>query len=401
MQNGLNGAQTRALAKLKAASNEEFQRLTEGDKRPLKSEIGHVRKDSCQTSLKEMSAREINNIADRAVKKENLKELHRARVSQSLNSKAKTFMMSRWGIPAPRIATRLEVNRLTALKYSENPSLVRSVRSLLKKGYDVEQVSKELGCPEPLVWSIALEGKSDQERFKSLGWGLRTWDQWFFNDLDRRFGDDWPGQIPAQLVGHTLCYFSKVGDLVFDPMAGGGVVPDVCLAFGRKCWSFDLVDRPETRPEIEPFQWNPERLLWPVNGKEKPDLIFFDPPYFSKMAKQYAEDSISVLSREEYLEFFKEFFPLIREHTKSYGRLAFLIGDWRNFQGISAMEEDPDQSILLPDYFNLLERSGWKIAQLIDCPLSTERFRPHMVKRMQKNKSLGTVRRSLIVGIKI
>ena len=111
-------------------------------------------------------------------------------------------------------------------------------------------------------------------------------------------------------------------------MAGGGVVPDVSLAFGRKCWSFDLVDRPETRPEIEPFRWDPERLVWPVNGKEKPDLIFFDPPYFKKMTKQYADDSISVLSRKEYLEFYKELFPLMREHTKTHGRIAFLVGDW-------------------------------------------------------------------------
>ncbi len=73
MQNGLNGAQTRALAKLKAASNPEFQRLTTRDKRPSKSEMGHVSKDSCQASLKEMSAREIDNITDRTVKKGNLK----------------------------------------------------------------------------------------------------------------------------------------------------------------------------------------------------------------------------------------------------------------------------------------------------------------------------------------
>ena len=69
------------------------------------------------------------------------------------------------------------------------------------------------------------------ERFKSLGWGLRAWDLWYFNDIDQRFGDSWParhlparasqwqagserlgeaggpGQIPAQLVGHTLLYF--------------------------------------------------------------------------------------------------------------------------------------------------------------------------------------------------
>jgi len=57
-----------------------------------------------------------------------------------------------------------------------------------------------------------------------------------------------------------------------------GVVADTCLAFNRKCWSFDLVDRPETRPEIEVFQWSPESLVWPVKGKEKPDFVFLDPP---------------------------------------------------------------------------------------------------------------------------
>jgi len=82
------------------------------------------------------------------------------------------------------------------------------------------------------------------------------------------------------LVAHTLFYLTQQGDLVFDPMAGGGVVADTCLAFNRKCWSFDLVDRTETRAEIEPHQWNPETLIWPVKGKEKPALIFFDPPYF-------------------------------------------------------------------------------------------------------------------------
>ena len=118
-----------------------------------------------------------------------------------------------------------------------------------------------------------------------------------------------PGRIPAQLVSHTLFYFTQEGDPVFDPMAGGGVVEDTCLAFNRKCWSFDLVDRPETRPEIEPHQWNPETLLWPVEGKEKPDLVFFDPPYFNKLADEYTKESISSLSRKDYLRFFREFFP--------------------------------------------------------------------------------------------
>jgi DNA modification methylase len=233
-----------------------------------------------------------------------------------------------------------------------------------------------------------------------LNWGLRTWDHWYFNDLDQRFGDNWPGQIPAQLVAHTLFYFTKQGDLVLDPMAGGGVVPDTCLAFNRKCRSFDLVDRPETRPEIEPHQWNPEGLLWPVKGKEKPDFLFFDPPYFNKLADQYTKDSISSLPRKEYLGFFREFFPLAKENSKAKARIGFLNADWRDFQGVSALNEDPGQSILLWDYMNILNRSGWEITHIIDCPMSTQRFQANIVAQMQKNRTLGIVRRSLIIGRK-
>jgi len=400
IQHRLNRSQTRALQKLRSASKQEFQRLTAHAQRSPDSGMGHVSTDSCQTDLKELSAREIEEIAKETAKKENLRELNLARVSPSLSLETKILILSRLGIPVNRVAARLKVNRLTAQKYSEYPRLVGSIRSSLKKGNSTNQVAKEHGCPEPLVLSIALEGKSDRERFVALNWGLRTWDHWYFNDLDPRFGDSWPGQIPAQLVGHTLFYFTQEGDLVFDPMAGGGVVADTCLAFNRKCWSFDLADRPETRPEIEPHQWNPEGLLWPVKGKQKPDLIFFDPPYFKKQKNQYSEDSISVLSRKQYLKFFKELFPLLRKYTKAHARIAFMNADWREFQGVSATEEDPGQSIFLSDYIDLLKDSGWEITHIIDCPMSTQRFQANIVARMQKNRTLGIVRRSLIIGRK-
>ena len=51
-----------------------------------------------------MGDREIEDIADKAVKKENQKKLNRALVSPSLSLEAKIFMMSRFGIPANRIA---------------------------------------------------------------------------------------------------------------------------------------------------------------------------------------------------------------------------------------------------------------------------------------------------------
>ena len=64
------------------------------------------------------------------------------------------------------------------------------------------------------------------------------------------------------------------------------------------------------------------------------------------------------------------------------------------------MEEDPDESILVLDYADIMKRSGWKVTHLIDCPLSTERFLSHMVKGMQENNTFGTVRCTLIIGLK-
>ena len=62
--------------------------------------------------------------------------------------------------------------------------------------------------------------------------------------MDKRFGDDWPGRIPAQMIAHMLYYFTEQGELVMDPMAGGGVVPDTCLVLNRRCVSFDMDARP-------------------------------------------------------------------------------------------------------------------------------------------------------------
>ena len=191
----------------------------------------------------------------------------------------KIFRMNRNDIPQDRIAKRLGIQQRTVSEHlAKMPTLANPLNTDLKRGFTAAQVAEKHGWPEPLVWAIALEGEDDLPRFRALNWGLWAWDVWNSNACDKRFGDDWPGRIPAQMIAHILYYFSDQGDLVFDPMAGGGVVEDTCLAFNRKCWSFDLDDRPDTRPEIEPHFWDLNDLKWPVKGKTKPDLIIFDPP---------------------------------------------------------------------------------------------------------------------------
>ena len=198
----------------------------------------------------------------------------------------KIFKMDKLGIPQERISNRLSVKQRSISNYlAKMPELAFLLNSDLQKGFTVAQVAEKHGWPESLVWSIKLEEKDDLAKYQEIQWGLRTWDDWKWTDCDKRFGDEWPGRIPAQLIAHLLYYFSKPGDLVIDPMAGGGVTADTCLAFNRRCWSFDMVDQPDERPEIEHHFWDINKLKWPVNGKTKPDLIIFDPPYFSKKGK--------------------------------------------------------------------------------------------------------------------
>ena len=304
------------------------------------------------------------------------------RAATQMGMDIKIFRMNRLGIPQDRIAKRLGLIR-TSLHYhlSKMATLPNSTNTDLSRGFTVAQVAEKHGWTEPMVWSLALEGKDDLERFKALNWGLRTWDLWDWNDCDRRFGDDWSGRIPAQLIAHILYYFSRQNDLIFDPIGGGGVTPDVCLAFNCRCWTLDMIDRPDTRPEIEPYYWDikgdfkkDQKPSGIFNSKQKPDLIICDPPYFDKKRDDYAQKSISMLPRQEYLEFFEGFFDLLKQHSRKTTRLAFINADWRDFQNTPAAKEDRETSIFIDDYLRILNKTGWQHTHIIQAPMSAERF---------------------------
>lgn len=309
----------------------------------------------------------------------------------------KIFKMALLGIPQDRIATRLGIAQPTIAGHlSENSTLKNPINALLERGFSVNAISQQLGWPEPLVWAVALEGKGDRDRFEALGWNIRPWDYWYWAAPDERFGDPWQGRIPGQLVAQALYFLTKPGDLVLDPMAGGGVTPDVCLALGRRCWSFEKEDRPERRPEIEPYLWVPGNLAWPVSSRHKPDLILFDPPYYKKQEEAYGRDSISALPRSEYLRFFRDWAALAKQHSKPSTRLALLMADWRAFDSTALLDEDPSEAITLLDYVREVGAS-WEFTHRIEAPLPSERFTGNMVTAMQERRSLGTVLRTVLL----
>jgi hypothetical protein len=313
----------------------------------------------------------------------------------------KIFKLNQLGIPQDRIAKRVGLGQQMVSRYLlQMPQVAKSVNNDLLKGFTVPQVAQKHDWPEPLVWSQALVNTDDFDRFKALQWGIRTWDVWNFLDCDNRFGDEWPGRIPAQLVAHILYFFSEPNDLVFDPMAGGGVCADTCLAMGRRCWSLDMEDRPDSRPEIEPYFWdfkkNWEDLPF-LNAKEKSALIICDPPYFDKKADGYAKESISGLSKTDYLIFLERFLIFLKKMARKDARLVFINADWRDFQNCPAKKEDSGRAILLVDYYEMFKKTGWGLSHIIQAPMSSERFNAGVVAAMQKKKILGVTSRYVMI----
>ena len=105
------------------------------------------------------------------------------RASIELDLDLKIFGMHRISIPQERIAKRVGAIQRTVSKHLEKmPALAIVLNTDLSKGFTVAQVAEKHGWTEPMVWSLALEGKDDLHRFKELNWGLRTWDLWNWTD---------------------------------------------------------------------------------------------------------------------------------------------------------------------------------------------------------------------------
>jgi len=266
----------------------------------------------------------------------------------------------------------------------ESADLHKLIKNRLSSGIPVEEVASDANMTLPLAWSIKLDGeKDDAKRLDQLGVNVQPYDVWNFAGCLEGFGMDYPGRIPAQLVAHVLYFYTKPKQLILDPMAGGGTVNDVCLAMGRRCYSYDA--HPVRYDVVE----HDMAAGWPDRIK-KASLIFWDPPYFDKVDKQYGEKSISRLERAKYLAFFEARFKEARKLANAGTLLAFLMSNWDD-------PKQPGNTIGLWDYADKLRAAKWKLLRQIDCPLSTQQVHPDIVQKKRKSRGLCRLQRSLLI----
>lgn len=144
---------------------------------------------------------------------------------------------------------------------------------------------------------------------------------WDFATCDAAFGVDYPGRLPGQVVQNLLWLFTDEGDLVVDPMAGGGTTLDVCLAMNRECHAYDLLPVREDVRQHDVTAGIPEE-------DESVDFLLLDPPYWK--TKKYAqhEGQLAAMSLEEFLSAMEKLAAECARVLAASGHVALVMGNW-------------------------------------------------------------------------
>ncbi len=115
---------------------------------------------------------------------------------------------------------------------------------------------------------------------------------------------DYTGATPSYIIWNLLQRYTKPGDLVVDPMAGGGTTLDVARDLDRRALGYDVN---QTRPDV--FRVDARKL--PLED-EKADFVFVDPPYSTHVKYSDSPECIGRLSALEN-DYFKAMSAVIRE----------------------------------------------------------------------------------------
>jgi len=222
---------------------------------------------------------------------------------------------------------------------------------------------------------------------------LQLYDVWNFSTCDDRYGiSGYPGQIPGQIVENVLYYYTEPGDIVLDPMAGGGTVIDVCKAMGRRYLAYDLHP---IRDDIQQHDITTGSPNLPAtasaNGGVK--LAFIDPPYWTMKDDDYKDGSVSAKTLSDFNAWLTHLGNTVFEMLGDGGYFAFLI---QNQTEKDVPEGQGYIDHVLTAYSRFLN-VGFRPERRIACPQSSQTFGPQQVEKAKENKRMMGLVRDLLI----
>jgi len=131
-----------------------------------------------------------------------------------------------------------------------------------------------------------------------------------------------PGNIPAQIFENVFLRFTKEGDYIIDPMAGGGTAYKVGVHNKRKVKCYDLNPTNENIIKNNILSGIPEK-------DDSVNLVFLDPPYWQQKKGEYSNDKndLANMPLNEFYDKIKFIAKECKRILKQNGKIAFIIGN--------------------------------------------------------------------------
>ena len=223
---------------------------------------------------------------------------------------------------------------------------------------------------------LAIRGDGDPAKYSWLRMGT----YWYFSECDARFGIDHPGRVPGQIAANAIYYFTQPGDLVIDPMAGGGSTLDAAKYLERECIAFDLTPVRKDILQLNSIQ------AWPVE-RRKAKLVFLDPPY-GPIAKGFypGNESLGNLAEIQFLSSISILADHAARALRPDGHLVILMQNVRGWSGDTVFR-----------ITHQLLNAGWSLERRIQVPMSNQQIPSGVMKWAREHRQLVNTDRDLVI----
>jgi DNA modification methylase len=224
--------------------------------------------------------------------------------------------------------------------------------------------------------------KKQHSRESDVPMSLKIFNLWNFRRCDERYGTDYPGRIPGQIIENVLYYYTKLGDTVVDPMAGGGTTLDVCKAMGRQHCCYDI------QPKRDDIEQHDITNGFPIKCSDC-DLVFLDPPYWKQKKGDYSDGrtNLANYSLPEFYDQMKVIFNGARDVLKPRGHIAVIIGPTQE-KGIIY-----DHAFI----FQQMMPINMKFISRIIVPYTTQQAKPYHITDAKKGHYMLKLYRDLLI----
>lgn len=211
---------------------------------------------------------------------------------------------------------------------------------------------------------------------------LQVYNLWNFHSNDDRYGMDYPGRIPGQIVENILHYYTKPFDVIVDPFGGGGTTLDACKVMDRRYRVYDL------KPVRDDIKQHDITTGFPTEARGC-DLIFLDPPYWSQKQGEYSADGTNLanLPLDEFYRAMWAIFESAYNTLPEGGYIAVII---------SPSQEQGKIYDHALEFVKLLEKR-FRFVNRIIVPYTTQQAKPYHVSSAKENGYMLKLYRDLLV----